>query len=53
MFRLSVGGGLELRQFEEVHTDELFRVIDHNRAYLREWLPWVDGSRLASDTRTY
>ena|SRR2546423_259000 len=53
MFRLSVGGGLELRQFEEVHTDELFRVIDHNRAYLREWLPWVDGSRLPSDTRHF
>ncbi len=28
-------------------------MVDRNRERLREWLPWVDPSRMAEDTRAY
>ncbi|HLX57089.1 MAG TPA: GNAT family protein [Ktedonobacteraceae bacterium] len=34
----------ELRLYEERHAPELARVIDDNRAHLRQWLPWLDNS---------
>jgi ribosomal-protein-serine acetyltransferase len=42
-----------LRLSEERHADELFRVTDENRARLRHWMPWVDATTSADDTRTY
>jgi ribosomal-protein-serine acetyltransferase len=29
---------------QEGDAEELFAVVDANRAHLREWLPWVDAS---------
>lgn len=31
-----------LRQLEPADASELFKVVDSNRAHLREWLPWLD-----------
>jgi ribosomal-protein-serine acetyltransferase len=31
----------------------VFRAIDENRAHLRPWLPWVDGTRTVEDTKTF
>ena len=42
MFTLKVDRDIELQLFQLHHIDELFRLVDHNRTYLREWLPWVD-----------
>lgn len=50
MLRWDVGEGLELRLVERRHADELFALVDANRARLREWLPWVDGARTVADT---
>ncbi|MGI8988960.1 MAG: hypothetical protein ACR2I2_05150 [Bryobacteraceae bacterium] len=49
-FRLRVGDSVELRLLEPSHAEPLFRAIDRNRAHLRQWLPWVDGSRSSEDT---
>lgn len=49
MFRRIVEEGLELRQFAWEDAEILFEVVDRNREYLREWLPWVDGTRSADD----
>jgi ribosomal-protein-serine acetyltransferase len=34
--------GVELRLLEHHHAGELFALIEHNRAYLRQWLPEWD-----------
>jgi ribosomal-protein-serine acetyltransferase len=34
-------------------ADELFGLVDKNRAYLRTWLPWLDGTTVSSDTRDF
>jgi ribosomal-protein-serine acetyltransferase len=43
----------ELRLFQTADAEELFAVTDANRAYLRQWLPWVDGARSVADSRSY
>jgi len=42
-----------LRQLTLNDTAELFAVVDANRAYLRQWLPWLDMTRSISDTRHF
>lgn len=34
-------------------AEEMFRIIDEDREYLREWLPFVDGTKVVEDTRNY
>jgi ribosomal-protein-serine acetyltransferase len=43
----------ELRIFEERHAREVAELVDQNRAYLRQWLPWVDNSRTVEDSRAF
>jgi ribosomal-protein-serine acetyltransferase len=54
MFPISAGvspqGPIEIRLFEEQHADSLCRLIDRNRAGLRQWLPWLDWSHTTADT---
>lgn len=33
-------------------VEPIFALIDANRAYLRRWLPWLDGVAQVGDTRT-
>jgi ribosomal-protein-serine acetyltransferase len=37
----SLSGGRSLRVLEEPDADELYALIDANRAYLARWLPWA------------
>ena len=46
---LMVEEGLELLQINSEHKDELFSLIDLNRNYLREWLPWLDDIQSLQD----
>ena len=43
----------ELRLFELGDAEEIFAVVDEHRGDLREWLPWVDGTLSAEDTREF
>jgi len=53
MFVLPVAPGIEIRLFEMKDAEELFAAVDSERAYLREWLPWVDYSRSPDDVRHF
>ena len=53
MFTFRIDDSLDLRLLEERHADEVFAVVDANRAHLREWLPWVDDSKSPDDTRAF
>lgn len=32
---------------------EIFEAVDHQRDYLRQWLPWVDGTNQVEDTLAF
>lgn len=32
---------------------DIFQAVDNQRPYLREWLPWVDGSKTVNDTLAF
>jgi len=53
MFRAIVREGVHLKLLEERHAPAVFAAVDRNRAYLREWLPWVDSSKEVDDTRAF
>jgi ribosomal-protein-serine acetyltransferase len=50
MFQRTIRDGVHLRLLEERHAPEIFAVVDRDRAYLREWLPWVDPTTGVGDT---
>jgi ribosomal-protein-serine acetyltransferase len=51
--RLRVSNSIELRQLTRDDTEELTDLIDRNRTYLREWLPWLDNSTNITDTAQF
>jgi ribosomal-protein-serine acetyltransferase len=50
-FRIPINHHLELRQRQPEDAEELFALTDANRAYLRQWLPWLDHCKTPADTR--
>ncbi len=53
MITIRIDDDLMLRQLSEQDAPPLFAVIDSNRAFLREWLPWLDTSKSAEDTQYF
>ncbi len=53
MFHKSPRVGLELRQMEVADAAAVFDSIDRDRADLRRWLAWVDGSKTLEDTAAF
>jgi len=53
VFTHRLARGVELQMLEPRHADELFALVDRNRERLRKWLPWVDGTKKADDTRAF
>lgn len=45
--------GVTLRQFGVDDAGPMFEVVDGQRPYLREWLPWVDRTHSAEDVRNF
>jgi ribosomal-protein-serine acetyltransferase len=51
--KLRVTDSVELRQVVRDDADDLTQLIDRNRKYLREWLPWLDNSTSIIDTARF
>ena len=48
-FALRIDSRLDLRQLHPADAPEIARLVDANRAFLRQWVPWVDRSQTADD----
>jgi ribosomal-protein-serine acetyltransferase len=53
MFSAPFRDGFELRLLEERHAPTLFKVVERERAHLREWLPWVDVTKSEEDSLSF
>lgn len=49
-FRLIVDDHSELELLNQDHAQELFELIEANREFLKEWLPWLDNNRYLQNT---
>src|SRR5690554_5995011 len=49
MFKHTIDTDLELRLLEHHHAPLKLETINSCREYLREWLPWVDGTKSLED----
>ncbi len=47
---LSPNPKIRLRLLEEADARAMFSLIDQNRQYLRQWLPWLDTQKTPEDT---
>lgn len=45
MVKIAIEDGLFLKSFELREAEDLLLVVDANRPYLRNWLPWLDMTR--------
>ena len=50
---IRVDEDIELRLVAERDASRIFALMDRDREYLREWLPWVDGTRSVADTEGF
>ncbi|GLG00706.1 ribosomal-protein-serine acetyltransferase [Alicyclobacillus hesperidum subsp. aegles] len=53
MFSHKVNEDTQLRLLEVRDADQLFALLDQSRSYLREWLPFVDGTRTVRDIEDF
>ncbi len=53
MFTLALDEHTELRLLELHYAKELFALINSNKVYLREWLPWLDGIEGEDDVKAF
>ena len=49
MLRHELPGGDHLRLFEESDAEEMYALVDRNRAHLEPWMPWVPLVRTPED----
>lgn len=53
MIRIKIDDDIEIKGMNEEDAEELFALIHANRTYLREWLPWLDGTKSVADSRAF
>ena len=53
MQSISASDSIDLMPLGLGDGDELFELIDRNRLYLRQWLPWLDNVTRSDDTRAF
>jgi ribosomal-protein-serine acetyltransferase len=53
MLSADLGDGRALRQLDDVDAEELFLLIDANRAHLASWMPFVGQTRTPADSLAF
>jgi len=53
MDQIEITPALQLRPLQLNDAPPLFALTDRNRAYLRQWLPWLDQTRAESDAVSF
>jgi ribosomal-protein-serine acetyltransferase len=53
VFAHRIDDHLALRMLRLSDAEELFALTDANRAWLRAWLPWLDGNTRVEDSRRF
>jgi ribosomal-protein-serine acetyltransferase len=53
MFYRHVGDELQLAIILPHYAEALYALVDRNRAYLREWLPWLDNTTQPKDVQEF
>ncbi|MCA0970818.1 GNAT family N-acetyltransferase [Halobacillus litoralis] len=53
MFTYTINQETELRLLEVRHAEELFQLTDSSRESLRKWLPWIDYTKTAEDSKGF
>ena len=53
MFTRKITSEVEVRLSLPYYADEIFALKEDNRNFLRQWLPWIDGTKSADDTRDF
>jgi ribosomal-protein-serine acetyltransferase len=53
MFVYRIDEELSIKLVELNDAEKLYALIDKSRIYLREWLPWLDGTTSVEDTKEF
>jgi ribosomal-protein-serine acetyltransferase len=53
MLDADLGSGRSLRQLEDADAEELFTLIDTNRAHLANWMPFVSQTNTVADSLAF
>lgn len=53
MFFREIDRDIKLSLSIPQYTEELFQLINKNRKFLKQWLPWLDNVKEASDTKEF
>jgi len=52
-FEIPVDDALTLRLIDPEYAEDIYAVVDANREHISRWLPWVEITRCADDTRNF
>ncbi|WP_058308187.1 GNAT family N-acetyltransferase [Gracilibacillus massiliensis] len=53
MFQYKIDEEVALKLIELKDAESIFKLTNHSREYLREWLPWVDNTTKVEDTKEF
>ncbi len=53
MFSHRISDDIYLKFLEPNDATDLFAITDSSRNYLREWLPWIDGTKSVGDSKSF
>ncbi len=51
--KIQVDENISLEFLEEIHAESMLNVVNDNRQYLKEWLPWVDNMQTVDNFKNY